>query len=360
MRWSLALLSVLALVAGCAGATTGSEWHELSLPARGARVVELVPVRDGVLALGSVPAGEDRAPAAWTTADGSHWRAVTVEPHSPYGELAELISAGVGDRTVVLGRAFGGSHGNPRMTVWSGDSAKLTEYPQVFELFGGPHAIGVAAAAALGGTDLLIGGWDGADGRYGAAIWVSADGANWQRRVDDPALSSGPGELTGASAITTGPEGFLIVGQTQREGTQLPLAWTSRDGIGWRRTALPGRAALATQVGCNADHCTLFGQSTLASPTLLCWPSDTAAPVPGPAAQTIDMVKVMVQDTRTYAVVRLDGAVHLLSVRPDCTDRQDLPLPVPAAHAQLTELPNGLLLSTIEDTGSRLWLRAHP
>lgn len=225
---------------------------------------------------------EDRAPAAWTSSDGSHWRAVAVEPRSPYGSLAELISAGVGDRTVVLGRAFGGSHGNPRMTVWSGDSTKLVEYPQVFELFGGPHSIAVTAAASLGGTDLLIGGWDGADGRYGVAVWVSADGANWQRRVDDPALSSGAGELTGASAITTGPAGFVIVGETQRDGTQLPLEWTSRDGSAWQRIAMPGTAALATQVGCNPARCTVFGQSTLAAPTVLCWPSDTAAAIPGP------------------------------------------------------------------------------
>ncbi|WP_330181684.1 hypothetical protein OHB26_35815 [Nocardia sp. NBC_01503] len=360
MRWSLVLLSVLALIAGCARGTTDSEWKELALPASGARVVELVPVRDGVLALGSVPSGEDRAPAAWTSSDGSHWRAVAVEPRSPYGSLAELISAGVGDRTVVLGRAFGGSHGNPRMTVWSGDSTKLVEYPQVFELFGGPHSIAVTAAASLGGTDLLIGGWDGADGRYGVAVWVSADGANWQRRVDDPALSSGAGELTGASAITTGPAGFVIVGETQRDGTQLPLEWTSRDGSAWQRIAMPGTAALATQVGCNPARCTVFGQSTLAAPTVLCWPSDTAAAIPGPAATTIDTLKVLVRDARTFAVVRLDGAVHLLSVRPDCTDWQDLPLPVPAARAQLTELPNGLLLSTIEDNASRLWLRAHP
>ncbi|MRH91819.1 hypothetical protein GFY24_31020 [Nocardia sp. SYP-A9097] len=358
MRWSVVVVAVLALVAGCGRAATVSEWRELPLPAQGARVVELVPVRDGVLALGSVPSGIDRAPAAWTSADGSHWHALTVEPHSPYGFLAELISAGVGDRTVVLGRAFGGAHGNPRMTVWSGDSAKLVEYPQIFELFGGPHAIAVTAAASLGATDLLIGGWDGVAGRYGAAIWISVDGANWPRRVDDPALSSGPGELTGASAITTGPPGFVVVGETQRDGTQLPLKWISPDGVTWQRTPLPGTAALATQVGCNPTRCTIFGQSTAASPTVLCWPTDTAAALPGPAATTIDTVKVVVEDTRTLAVVRLDGAVHLLSVSPNCTDWQDLALPVPAARAQFAELPTGLLLSTIEDNGSRLWLRA--
>ncbi|MFB8001593.1 hypothetical protein [Nocardia sp. NPDC056000] len=367
MRWSFALLAVLALVAGCSSAATHSGWRELPAPAAGARVLELIPVRDGVLALGSVPSGADRAPAAWLSADGTRWSSIPVRPQSPYGFLAELISAGAGERTVVLGQAFGGAHGNPRMTVWSADHpelvdhpAELVEHPQVFELFGGPHALAVTAAAGLAGVTVLIGGWDGPGGRYGAATWTSVDGATWERHADDPVLSSAPGELTGAAAITTGPPGFVIVGQTQRDRTQLPLEWTSPDGFTWRRISLPGTAALATRAGCNPDRCTIFGQSTSASPTLLCWPNDATPAVPGPAAGIIDTLKVIAEDSRTLAMVRLDGAAHLLSVDPNCADWQDIPLPVPATRVQMAALPAGLLLSTIEDNASRLWLRSQP
>ncbi|MGW4248758.1 hypothetical protein [Nocardia sp. NPDC004722] len=168
MRWSIVLAAVLALTAGCTAAHgPDSPWREVPLPQHDARILEFAPTADGVLALGSIPATDGRAPAAWTTTDGSHWKTVPVHGESPYAKLAELISAGTGDRTVVLGQAFGGAHANPRMTIWSGGAGGLTEYPQAMEMFGGPHAIAVSAAVALRGTDLLIGDWDGPGGRYG-------------------------------------------------------------------------------------------------------------------------------------------------------------------------------------------------
>lgn len=359
MRWALVLVAVLAVVAGCTGAAPVSEWRELSAPAKGARVLEFVPWKDGVLALGSVPSGDGRAPAAWTSTDGSTWQTVPAEPHSPYAVSSELISAGVGQHAVALGRAFGGSHGNPRMTVWSGDTAKLVEYPQIFEMFGGPHAIAVTAAAALGGTEVLIGDWDGPDGRYGAAIWTSTDGANWQRRADDPALSSAPGEQTGAAAITTGPAGFTIVGQSQQSSGLQPLEWTSPDAATWQRIPLPGKGA-ATRVACDTNRCTVFGQSVGGTSQVLCWPNAAATPVPGPTATTIDTLKLVVGDTRTFAAVRLDGKLHVLSVDANCADWQEISSPAQTLQAQLIALPAGLLLATTDDDHSRLWLHALP
>ncbi|MGW4531734.1 hypothetical protein ACWEOI_12370 [Nocardia sp. NPDC004340] len=142
MRWSIVLVAVLTLAVGCADRTPDSPWRELPLPQPGARILAFAPTPGGgVLALGSIPAADVRAPAAWSTTDGTHWIPVPVHPETPYSARAELISAGTGEHTVVLGRAFGGAHSNPRMSVWSGDTHGLTEHEQAFEMFGGPHGL---------------------------------------------------------------------------------------------------------------------------------------------------------------------------------------------------------------------------
>ncbi|MFE3187783.1 hypothetical protein ACFXHA_02180 [Nocardia sp. NPDC059240] len=360
MRWSVVFVAVLALTTGCAARTPDSPWRELSAPQHDARVLEFVPTADGVLALGSIPVADGRTPAAWTTTDGNHWKSVPVRGESPYAKLAELISAGAGDQTVVLGQAFGGAHANPRMTIWSGDAGGLTEYPQAMEMFGGPHAIAVSAAAALRGTDLLIGDWDGPGGRYGAAFWTSGNGADWVRHADDPALSSEPGEQTGAAAVTTGPGGFVIVGETLRDTLIHPLQWTSPDGVAWQRHDLAGSSAAATGVGCGATACTVFGQAIGATPHVLCWASPTADPISGPSAAAVDVQQVMPAATRVLSLVALDHTVALQSVTTDCTDWQQIPLPVSSPSARMTTLRSGLLLATTDDDRSRLWLHALP
>ncbi|BAW07331.1 hypothetical protein NS14008_17740 [Nocardia seriolae] len=360
MRWAIVVVALLVLATGCAARTTDSPWRELSPPQRDARVLEFVRTADGVLALGSIPHGDARTPAAWASADGTRWQPLPVRGESPYAKLAELISAGTGDRTVVLGRAFGGAHSNPRMTIWSGDGRGLTEYPQAMEMFGGPHAIAVSAAAALGGTDLLIGDWDGPQGRYGAAFWTSGNGADWERHAEDPALSSAPGEQTGAAAVTTGPAGFVIVGETLRDNVLRPLEWTSSDGIAWQRHELAGSNAVAAQIGCGAVGCTVFGQSIGAEQHLLCWPSPDAEPVSGPAAAAVDTLQVVPTATRVLGLAVLDHTVRLQSVTANCTDWQSIPLPVGTAAARMVALPSGLLLATTDDDRSRLWLHALP
>jgi len=75
-------------------------------------------------------------------------------------------------------------------------------------MFGGPHAIATNDAAAVPGTALMVGQWDGPSGRYGAAVWTSADGVTWHRNAEDPALASAPGEQTSAAGRGGGPGRF--------------------------------------------------------------------------------------------------------------------------------------------------------
>ncbi|KAA9147889.1 hypothetical protein FPZ12_045180 [Amycolatopsis acidicola] len=351
-RWLLVAVLVLA-----ACSAPPPEWAELPPPAPGARVLAMVPVDGGVLVLGSVPGPEGRAPAAWMTADGRGWRPVALAPHSAYAFQAELASAGAANGQVtVLGQAFGGAHGNPRMTVWSGSTESLTEYPQPFELFGGPHAIAVNAAAA----GLLVGQWDEVSGRYGAAVWTTADGRTWRRQADDPALASAPGEQTSAVGVTSGPSGFLVAGGNQRGADLLPLAWVSPDGQTWRRLSVPGTGSTAQRAACDANGCVLFGASAGARPQALCWQvgldGSVAAPHPGPAGSTVD-VKQASLGAQAFVTVSADSVARLYSVSRDCASWTELPLPAVAPEAYVAAVPAGLLLATTAADRSGLWWR---
>ncbi|HVV14111.1 hypothetical protein [Amycolatopsis sp.] len=352
VRWLL--IAVLMLTA-CSAPAPG--WSELPAPAAGARVLAMVPVDGGILVLGSVPGPDGRAPAAWTTADGRSWQPVALAPHSAYAFQAELASAGVsGGQVTVLGQAFGGAHGSPRMTVWSGNSTSLVEYPQPFETFGGPRSIAVNAAAA----GLLVGQWDGASGRYGAAVWTTADARSWQLDADDPALASAAGEQTSAVGVTSGPLGFLVAGGNQRGADLLPLAWTSRDRQSWQRLTVPGTGSTAQRPACDTTGCVLFGASAGTRPQALCWPAGPGGPVgdarTGPTGSTVDITQASL-GAQAFVTLRVDSQAKLYSVTRDCATWTELSLPVSAPEAHFASVPGGLLLATTAPDASHLWLR---
>lgn len=106
------------------------------------------------------------------------------------------------------------------------------------ESFAGPSDQVITGIAVADGIAVAVGG----DGEQ-AAVWRSGPGdvERWERA---------PADLCGEASctirdVTTVPEGFLAVGQLDG----LPKAWTSEDGLDWRRVDLPaprldGAAAL--------------------------------------------------------------------------------------------------------------------
>ncbi|WP_067813630.1 hypothetical protein [Nocardia inohanensis] len=359
MRVRLILVAILAALTACSGSPSEDPdpgWVALPAPATGARVLSITPTADGLLLLGSVPSPDGRSPAAWTTTDGQHWNTLTMTPHSGYAFVAELISGAIGDRVIALGQAFGGSHFNPRMTIWSGTTSGLEEFPQSFEQFGGPHAIGVSGAASSAGTDLLVGAWDATSGRYGATIWLSTDGANWTRQADDPALSAGAGEVTGASGVTAGPNGFVIAGNSIQGVDYHPLQWTSPDGHTWQRIPLSG-TGVASRVACDRTACVTVGRTVGTRPQLRCWPTPSTSHS-GPDGAALDIDQALLRPTELLISTRIDNTSHLLTANRDCTHIRNVPLPTTAPKAFLGSLPDRLLLATTDPDGdSRIWLR---
>jgi hypothetical protein len=372
-----AAIALLLALAGCGSAAPAppappviAGWQEVPVPAPGARVLTMLGDGAGLLALGSVPGPYGRAPGAWTTADGRGWKAVPLEGHSAYAGQAELIRAGVADgRVTVLGQAFGGAHSNPRLTMWSGSAAGLTEHEQPFEMFGGPHAIATNDAAAIPGTALLVGQWDGPTGLYGAAVWTSPDGATWHRLADDPALRSAVGEVTSALGSAAGSAGFLVAGDTLQGAHLSPLAWTSPDGLAWRRVAVPapvGAAAvggaIADRAACDAQGCALLGASIGPTGQSLCWPvqapgGTVGEPQTGPGGRTVSVEAGLLDAAGVFAVLMVDDTAHVVTSARDCSGPHDMALPVRSRDAAVGVLGDGLLLATTDPDHSRLWLR---
>jgi hypothetical protein len=366
-KWLVAALT-LVLAAGCTSSGSAAQaevngWRPVLMPALDARVLAIVPDGKGLLVVGSVPGLTGRAPAAWTTTDGQSWHPVPLIPHTVYAAQAELVAVGsAAGRLTVLGQAFGGAHSNPRLTVWTGDSAGLVEHEQPFEMFGGPHAIATNDAAALPGTALLVGQWDGPTGRYGAAVWTSPDGVTWHRDADDPALASAPGEQTSALGAAAGPTGFLAVGDTLHGAQLTPVVWTSPDGGAWHRSTIPTTpdGATANRAACDNAGCAVAGIA-LGSPWhAMCWPvtgSTVGAGTTGPAGTTMQVSQVLVHGADALIALRVNDKARLESTARDCAGWRDVPLPITADEVRIGELPGGLLLATTDATLSQLWLR---
>lgn len=386
-RWTWLVVPLLlgVLAAGCttspATPAVINGWRSVPQPSFGARVLAIVPYGDGVLVLGSVPGPDGRAPGAWTTKDGTSWRPVPLRPHTAYAFTAELASVGAaGGRIMALGQAFGGAHSNPRPTVWSGDTAGLVEHEQPFEMFGGPHAIGVNDAAARSGipgrgggnyTALLVGQWDGASGRYGAAAWTSPDGTTWHRNADDPALASAVGEQTSALGAAAGPFGFLIAGDTLHGADLAPLAWTSPDGVAWHRITVPtdtvttqAGGTTANRAACDDHGCVIAGIALGVQWQAMCWPVDTASSAItvgtgtlGPSGSQMQVSQALLDGDRALVALRVNNRARLTSTGRDCTGWRDMPLPVGADEVRVGALAGSLLLATTDQASSQLWLR---
>ncbi|MHA7984354.1 hypothetical protein ACX9R5_00990 [Rathayibacter sp. CAU 1779] len=380
-------------------------WTGIPLPATAARILVFLIAGDRMLALGSMPHGSARAPAAWSTTDLEHWTELTVHPVTGYGRLAEFTMGAVdttdrhGDleRIVAWGQAFGGAHSNPRPTTWTGHPGTqrrpgaLTEHEQPFTMFGGEDAITTDAETAYGGTMLLAGSWDSrvtldGPGRYGAAVWLSGSGTTWTRHTDLPGLSANDGEQTSAVGATAGPAGFVLVGASAHYGRSgppsTPLAWFSSDGLAWQRVTLPdAESAVASQVACWSNACAVIGSTLASEQHVICWQTDATGRVTatsnGPGRGLVDVTGVVVADPasgshaagtnaidashagteRLWTVADLDHVAQIFTLSSDCSGWTPLPMPAKAATAVVAVFHDRLVLATTGGTASRLWVR---
>ena len=141
-------------------------------------------------------------PAIWTTANGTLWT-IDVLP-LPTGASAGVLQqvAITGNSVVALGQQTTAAGTMPLAELSSDDG---TTWRQVQFISAGPNTAVTALTARAGG--FTAAGQFGAVGRQGAAVWTSANGANWGQLPVSGLTGGGNHDIT-----TLAPSGSAVTG----------------------------------------------------------------------------------------------------------------------------------------------------
>jgi hypothetical protein len=253
------LLALAMLACGCSGHSSSSSssppatttaWKLLPHAFPSNATILAVTPGGGRLpwaAVGSI-SGPDGQPstACFLSADARIWTTCKLAPDDLDGSHTRLLTVGwLGSTLVAGGVAVGALHGNPRPTLWRGQSGQvLAELNLPRELFGGERIISFngMSTGALGG--FAVGTWDGVTNQAVAQVWRTGDGASWQRLDGVTSMTSTPEELLRGSAVAVGPDRVVVVGAALHlrrlsDGDDGAI-WWSDDGSHWTRDDLAG------------------------------------------------------------------------------------------------------------------------
>jgi hypothetical protein len=180
--------------------------------------------RQGVVAVvGTVitPLGDSDG-RIWTSKDGAAW------------SVAAVAAGGAGDQRLTsvaggpLGFVAGGTDGSLPAVWFSADGMSWSRLTGPFEASQRIEGLAVGARGAVAvGTITTSGDVDG-------MVWFSADGTNWRSVPLGSAGFTGPAEQA-VHSVTATSGGFVAVGDDGNGERTVAVAWTSADGITWRR-----------------------------------------------------------------------------------------------------------------------------
>jgi len=209
----------------------GTTWQRGTLPtiSNGAdweRVTTVLPAAGGIIAAGSVgPELGERRARFWWSADGAAWEAIPDDPAFDGAEVADILA--VDGRFVALGKLGTGQR-------WTGSIAWTSTDGRAWRRIDSPELAGGVAAAlapAPGGGVIAVG--SDLDERE-AVVWRSADGSAWEVAPrEDSRLYDG--EKIRMTDVTPVTGGLLAVGNYVGVQYGTATSWLSTDGRSWRR-----------------------------------------------------------------------------------------------------------------------------
>jgi hypothetical protein len=248
----------LVVVVGCQAIApsvpAAFDWSRHDLGLEGG-ITAAVPGGDGLLGVGGP--GADRGSGIWTSADGLVWR--VVDPVRAGRSLTDIVAGGSG--FVALSSSPAGVWLSPDGITWTEaplDPDFADSQPGQLAAAGGvmvavgfgqplvsddgitwqkvqlPGAGGTLYDVTAGGPGFLaVGSRSLVAMRANAIVWTSTDGASWTQVPDHPDFQGA--EMHGVAAT----EGRVVaVGYANDEARGIfaaPAAWTSTDGLAWRR-----------------------------------------------------------------------------------------------------------------------------
>ena len=226
---------------------------------------DVVETDDGIFAVGSMGEMVDDVPvlhaAIWRSQDGVTWERVLTGEASTAGESdvnPEVLSiaSDQSGRLVAVGTTVA-SDGRGVAAVWVSDDGRLWERAE-------PDAT-VFESVREGGSTMMFGvtygpdGWVavGSDAYISAAVWTSIDGTSWIRIDESTQPFGAAGSLKSVTAlprgyVAVGPMGFYDVAASEAR------MWISADGENWRR-ALNQRDGYVMGIAVNGDVAVMTG-----------------------------------------------------------------------------------------------------
>ena len=204
----------------------GTRWARSDLGQGDARESEAAAGarRQGVVVVvGTVvtPLG-DRDGRIWTSKDGSTWSVATVPAGGPGDQRLTAVAAGP------LGFITAGSDGSLPAVWFSPDGVSWSRVVGPFQASQRIEGLAVGARGAVAvGTITTSGDADG-------MAWFSPDGGNWRTVPLGLAGFTGPADQA-VHAVTATGGGFVAVGDDANGERTVAVAWTSADGVTWRR-----------------------------------------------------------------------------------------------------------------------------
>jgi len=190
---------------------------------RGGAMLAVAAGGPGLVAVGHD--GENGA--VWTSADGLTWERVGGHEAVFGNAVLQTVAAG-GPGLVAVGFTWPEGGGWPQgtgqwgdVTVWvSADGATWERVPHDEAVFSVPYDSLWDCGVVSTGRGLVAAAWGvdhdaGGETANGALTWFSTDGVTWSRVTDDASIFGGPGDSSGLAGLAVTDEGVVAVGHLQ-------------------------------------------------------------------------------------------------------------------------------------------------
>lgn len=302
--------------------------------------------RKPALARGS--AGDDDDPA---------WQLITLQPSTPYGKVASLVSVAGDERTpslTALGAAHGGAHANFRWTIWTGTTTGLVDRQQTFETFGGQEAGSLLAVVRDRVGPLVVGTWQGEHGLDGV-LW-RAEGDSWVRQPTPVAMANTADRQVAPRTATSQPDASVTVDGSVidlTDGVRQSAAVWRGSGTQWQLSVLsdPGTRSEAWSTACaeTGPTCWTVGSRDDA---LAVWADDVRAEPPPLPVGDADTGVIARHPDRVVVVASSNGRGRLLVADQNRTgDWRSYTAPDGVVRAAALVGTRLFLVSGADDTG---------